>query len=214
MERSSRSLKVVFGIIVLGSLLSLIPQNHANAEGGAPINIMSPLPLPVTGNVTANISLPNPLPVSAVVSNAAGASGAVPLVIQDSENPARTAFDVLKPCFIGDSATCMPGPFLLAVPAGQIAVIESASGSCSTDPGVNIEVAEIVFNGSSGNSEFFLTPGPAVLETLQTVTPFIQNLKAYAFGGANESFINFRVTFTGPTTGNCKVAISGHMVTP
>jgi hypothetical protein len=74
MKRFARALAVTFGIAVLGLFVFLVPQTNAAADGGAPVNIMSPLPLPVTGNVgitgtptvNANVTLPNPLPVQPV----------------------------------------------------------------------------------------------------------------------------------------------------
>ena len=56
MKRVARALAVLFGIVVLGSFVSLVPQTSASGAGGAPVNIMSPIPLPVKGNVSATVS--------------------------------------------------------------------------------------------------------------------------------------------------------------
>jgi hypothetical protein len=56
MKRFVRALVVIFGLAVIGSVASLVPQKNATATGGAPVNIASPLPLPVTGNVSAAVT--------------------------------------------------------------------------------------------------------------------------------------------------------------
>jgi hypothetical protein len=56
MKRFARALAVMLGIVVLGFVILLVPQKNATATGGAPVNIMSPLPLPVTGNVNAAVA--------------------------------------------------------------------------------------------------------------------------------------------------------------
>lgn len=97
MKRFARALVVALGIAGLASVVALVPQKSATAVGGAPVTIMSPLPLPVSGSVNAtvggtvaaqqsgnwnvgidgtptvnaNVSLPNPLPVQPVQQSAA-----------------------------------------------------------------------------------------------------------------------------------------------
>lgn len=56
MKRFARALTVMLGLVVLGSIVSFVPQKNAAAYSGAPVNIISPLPLPVTGSVKANIT--------------------------------------------------------------------------------------------------------------------------------------------------------------
>jgi len=82
------------GVIVLGSVVSLVPQNNPQGQGrpAAPVNLtqvsvpsvpvtgavgVSNFPaaltgaaVPVSGNVTANVNLPNPLPVQTVKQSA------------------------------------------------------------------------------------------------------------------------------------------------
>ena len=56
MKPFARLLLVTVGFGALGFVMSLVPQKTATGAGGAPVNIMSPLPLPVTGNVNAAVS--------------------------------------------------------------------------------------------------------------------------------------------------------------
>jgi hypothetical protein len=58
MKRFARALAVLFGIVVLGSFVLLVPQKSATAQGGPAVTIVSPLPLPVRGNVSATVSGP------------------------------------------------------------------------------------------------------------------------------------------------------------
>lgn len=64
MKRFARFLLVTVGFGVLGFVMSLVPQKSATGAGSAPVNIMSPLPLPVTGSVNANITNSSAVPVS------------------------------------------------------------------------------------------------------------------------------------------------------
>jgi hypothetical protein len=56
MKRLVRAFAVTLGLAVLGSAISLVPQKNASADGGAPVNVISPLPLPIAGNVNAVVS--------------------------------------------------------------------------------------------------------------------------------------------------------------
>lgn len=56
MKRFARALVAMLGMAVLGSFVLLVPQKNATAVGGAPVTIMSPLPLPVTGSVNAAVT--------------------------------------------------------------------------------------------------------------------------------------------------------------
>lgn len=75
MKRFARALAVLFGLVILGSIISLVPQKGATAANGAPVNITGPLPLPVTGAVNATVTgsvnvantAANPVPVSGAV---------------------------------------------------------------------------------------------------------------------------------------------------
>jgi hypothetical protein len=48
MKRFARLLVVTVGFGALGFVMSLVPQKNATGAGGAPVDITSPLPLPVT----------------------------------------------------------------------------------------------------------------------------------------------------------------------
>lgn len=51
MKRFVRALAVTLGLVVLGSIVSLVPQKNVTAQSGPAVTIASPLPLPVKGSV-------------------------------------------------------------------------------------------------------------------------------------------------------------------
>lgn len=76
MRRFARALVAIFGMVLLGSFLLLVPQKNAAAQDSGPtVTIASPLPLPVKGNVNAAVTgsvnvantAANPVPVSGLV---------------------------------------------------------------------------------------------------------------------------------------------------
>lgn len=75
MKRFGRTLVVVLGLAVIGAFVSLVPQKSATAQGGPTVTIGGPIPLPVTGSVSATVAgsvnvanaAANPVPVSGVI---------------------------------------------------------------------------------------------------------------------------------------------------
>jgi len=55
-KRFAKLLLVTVGFGTLGFVMSRVPQKNATGAGGAPVNIVSPLPLPMTGNVNATVN--------------------------------------------------------------------------------------------------------------------------------------------------------------
>lgn len=55
MKRFARAFAVTLGLVVLGSVISLVPQKNAAGAGGAPVTVVN-TPLPVTGNVNAAVT--------------------------------------------------------------------------------------------------------------------------------------------------------------
>jgi hypothetical protein len=58
MKRLARALAVSAGLLILGSLISLVPQKSVTAQGGPVVTIAGPLPLPVKGTVAASKAAP------------------------------------------------------------------------------------------------------------------------------------------------------------
>jgi hypothetical protein len=222
-------LVIALGFGLLSAAVSSIPTRSAAASGSAPVTVVN-TPLPVNGTVQAqqggpwnvgisgtpivNVASLPPVSlggnVNAAVSNPVGNAGPVPLIIQDSANSTRTAFDVTGTCSFNGTAGCSITP-LLSVPGGDIAEIESVSGGCSNGPGESLSDTHIVFTGSSSLSYSFFIP-TQIPDAPGPDGVFAQNLRAYAFGGTNGTTINFESRSTGTNSNVCLVAISGHLV--
>jgi hypothetical protein len=116
---------------------------------------------------------------------------------------------------------CLVDP-IYTVPAGQIAVIEHASGRCIIDAGGGIREARVKIGPSGGLDNLatqfsFLVPGspqgflnPTV--TTQNIVSFAQATKTYVAAG---NAIDFEVFSTGVQSilfDSCELDISGYLV--
>jgi hypothetical protein len=163
MKSFSRALIAIFGLVVVVSVVSLVPQKNAVAQNQntQPVKVVN-TPLPVTGNITGTISgtvaaqqsgawnvgingtpsvtvsnFPSTQPVS--ISN----TSTTPLYVDIAEsNPYQsTCQEVL-------TDTASPTCNLSAVPTGDRLIIESASFlAATTNSSINLQVAGIVGAG-------------------------------------------------------------------
>jgi hypothetical protein len=63
MARFTRGLVVIFGFVLLGFLITAIPQKNASGQSPAPVTVTN-TPLPITGSVSGTVNVRNvPLPV-------------------------------------------------------------------------------------------------------------------------------------------------------
>jgi hypothetical protein len=159
MKRFARALVVILALAVIGSVVSLVPQNPTVAAGGAPVSIMSPLPLPVTGSVNAtvngtvatqqsgkwnvgidgtpNVNVGN-FPVLQPVSFSN--SGSTPLFV-DTDGPARAA--VSGSCNANYDANGFAQCLAVNVPLGKILVVDALSVSTIVTSGKSIFDVEV-----------------------------------------------------------------------
>ena len=130
-------------LVVIGSLMN---SHSATAQpgtappkssGSAPVTIVSPIPLPITGSTTVSGA------VAATQSGTwnvgiTGNSGANPVLVRDVDNPARRPFQIML-CGGGKNGVSFcnlpvlgaPGaPSAFVVPPGQQLVLRFVSGSC------------------------------------------------------------------------------------
>jgi len=187
MKQFARLLLVTVGIGVLGFVMSLVPQKNAGAAppGGAPVSIISSVPL----SVGVNNTLSQPVPTL-------GAE-------------ALTSFVAFNSCAaLGNSTECQIP--IYTVPQGQIAVIESVAGFCGGIAPYAIMFLEMDFTGPDGQPKGLrFAPGSAVPNGVGNVIAWGLNLKTYASAGA----INFLAEGSaGSTGGSCNAVISGHLV--
>ena len=138
----------------------------------------------------------------------------------------RNTFVAFNECVFGGAPfnladTCPKGFF--TVPKGKIAVIESASGVCVTDPGIAIREVQLRFSGPGGSPVQLSFPtSPAVLSTGAStgnvqinVSSFATNLKSYAFGGAAGTeieFVGFASANKFGSFPHCTFAVSGYLL--
>lgn len=181
MKRFGRALAVALGIAVLASAVSLVPQKNATADGGAPVNIISPLPLPVTGTVgvnnfpaTQNVSITNPsVPVSGTVQANVSFPSSLPMHNLDDPGriPYQSSADMTGKCPTGPSLGCFF--FFASVPSEHRLVAQHVSGIIQAG---NLSVSVSLGSGGvAGTASIFFPP----LNTSAGVSEFDQQVLVY-----------------------------------
>jgi len=190
MKRFAKLLLAAVGFGMLGFVMSLIPQKSAGGTPppppGAPVSIVSSVPLTVGVNNTPSQPVPT-----------LGAE-------------ALSSFVAYNSCAAaGTSLACQIAP-IYTVPQGQIAVIESVAGFCGGTAPFAIIFLEMDFTGPDGQPKGLrFAPGPVVPNGGGDVTAWGLNLKTYASSGD----INFLAEGSvGSTGGSCNAVISGYLV--
>jgi hypothetical protein len=107
---------------------------------------------------------------------------------------------------------------IYTVPAGQVAVIDSYSGSCQLDLGAAEQAIQFQLNyiGPSGTSaELFIPASPAIPFPVfsQQITSVGQNIRSYASAGNINTTVLAQNVETSPND-ICNITLSGHLVTP
>lgn len=128
---------------------------------------------------------------------------------------ALTAFDVSGSCNFGSGSVCDVLP-IYTVPAGQIGVIESASGQCFINTG-----------SISGVNLTFVSGGSFTIVNLErtkdaagggAVYTWTHSLKSYASGGGpTGTTIDAKASSDSNQSGifpSCEFEVAGHLVTP
>ena len=164
MKRFVRLLVVTVGFGVLGFVMSLVPQKNATGAGGAPVNIISPVPLPVTGTVAAqqsgdwNVGISNAPTVSLAsgatvnVGNAASSPVPVQSVEQSAANFVTLDFEgggYLQ--VFGDGTE---GSTTFTLSGKQLVITDvqweiSCLSSCSVGDAVTLELADHAFRSEA-----------------------------------------------------------------
>jgi hypothetical protein len=136
-------------------LLLALPAIGALAQnphpGSAPVNIVSPLPLPVTGDITlapgGSITVVNP--------------SSDPVLVQDVNGPARRPFAITATDFVGSpTGHCAVGGCTLlfpAVPAGMRMVVTQVAARFVSFGGKKMFAADLITSG---------IPGPGAAEAI------------------------------------------------
>jgi hypothetical protein len=170
-------------------------------SGTPSVNINS-MP-PVNASVTGNVPVSNPLD---------GSGNPIPLVTQ-SPVSAANAFDTINSCQV-PSGKFVCGGIAYTVPAGKMAVIQSASSSCQLDAGENMTEIDITYTSPSGASEAaYMQPGPLLAHFSGDFVSLSQErLTAYATGGSSGAAINFLFEMNGSIGAGCFFQLAGYLV--
>jgi len=232
MKRFARLLLVTVGFGALGFVMSLVPQRNATGAGAAPVTIASPLPVPVTGSVNAavtgtvaaqqsgswNVGITGTptvnanvtFPSSIGVQNAKDLSSLpIPLLQQDTDNPARQPFTL--ECTISTFDTSGKGFCLLdPIPTGKRFVIEAVSGGVTTTPGIKPIQLNLQVNTAGTFRDYFFSA------TFQGTSSFFgdsfvvyQPVRIYADGGSTSVF---NVTMSNTISTLFELVVSGYLI--
>jgi len=178
----------IFGVlsVVAGVLTSreAAAQNNGQGQGSAPVTIVGPLPLPVTGSTT-------------VTGPVATVAQADLLSYQETK---------VFQWGVGSCPVQLCQQNYTAVPAGKRLVIESISAGLVTNAGVAIQ--SVALRG--GTAPAF---APATLQsTSGTASSYTVNSRVLAYFEAGETPRVVVTTEAGNNTYTNQVSISGHFV--
>lgn len=206
MRRFTRPLLAVLGVVLLGSIITLVPQKNASsAPAPAPV-IVTNTPLPVSGNVNAsqsgvwNVGINN-LPSTQNVSFNGAAqpisfsnTATTPIFNRDVDNSARNS--VLGSCdlpstsgpgtqFCNVQFSTSSGSNFTSVPTGYRLVIEFVSGEVDVPTGTTI-VRNFGIRTTIGNSYTVINFDPRFAGTDSTVDVwrFSQQTRIYEDPGS------------------------------
>ncbi len=118
---------VFVALAIAGTMMSTHPVSATNpVPGSAPVNIVSPVPLPVQGTVDIG-NFPSSLPVSFT------STPSSPLYIRDVDSPAHNPFAQYLNCAIDPGQQTCSAQF--TVPTGKALVIETISAGFGVPQG-------------------------------------------------------------------------------
>lgn len=214
MKRFARLLVVTAVFGMLGFAMSLVSQKNATGAGGAPVNITSPLPLPVTGSVNANITNTSALPVSfngttqpVSFSNQSTA----PLYTRDVDKPAHNPFTAQAGCsavpIVNSCANAA-----ISVPSGNELVIEAISIialEATPQQDQLYATIEVTTNGTT-HFDALLLPLAGAFNGYSTY-PVTQSVHLYADGGTSILLGGYQ-TGTGGGGATFTFSLSGYLV--
>jgi hypothetical protein len=124
----------VFSVLaIIGSIMNSHQAAAQGPPGGMSVNIVNPLPMPVTGSVTSTVTGTVGLASGTTVGLASGASVRVNNTVTDPVR-VRNVNDAIQPFQAQGACTSVAGAsecstIFFTVPAGKRAVIEYFSGS-------------------------------------------------------------------------------------
>jgi len=167
---------ILFGVLPASDALAANPS-----PGSAPVNIVSPLPLPVTGDIR--------LVPGGSITIANTSSNSVP--VQEVDSPVRRPFVITATDFVGSpTGHCAVGGCILlfpTVPAGTRMVITQVAARFVSFGGRKMFAADLVTSSipGPGTAQFILIPSiiPPNTELLATWSVIGQPVQAFVEAG-------------------------------
>lgn len=230
MNRFVRAFAVTLGLVIFGSVLSLMPQKTATATGGAPVTVLN-TPLPVTGTVNAavsgsigvnnfpgnqSVSITNP---SVPVSGSVGVTGTVsvanssasPVPTFATDNPARNSYQAAfwsDPYFCQQSNGCanqvtLPTTNSTGQPLQRI-VIQLVTVECNYPQ--TVAISNTVVGSRPFSSTGLFTHGFDAPKASSGIGSAVLQGPIYADPGSN-------LVLWSNAAFDCGVMISGYLVT-
>jgi hypothetical protein len=188
----------VFALLGATGMVMNSRRAAADPPDGQAVRIVNPLPVPITGSITASGT------VAATQSGSwnvgiAGNSEVNPLWIRDADNPARHPFLLTgtTPANASFFAVAIP---VGSVPAGQRYVIEHYSAQCTLTPSGALTDINVFVSGGpsddsatphltdpthwqgSGNTRLYADPGAAINVDFRSVSGAMQMCSASVSG--------------------------------
>lgn len=200
MNLAQNQVLTLAGLATLGLIGSLMSSHHAVAQGppsGQSVNIVNPLPVPITGSATVSgtVAASQSGAWNVALSGTPNVSVANTPTVRDADQPARNFVNLQFGEVIGS-----PPIDSYMVPTGKVLVIETVSPLCLSPP----SLISLHFRGSHGaadngtpNHESYIVLGDA------TKASFTQAVKMYAKGGQS-------ILFEFPV--GCTVYAQGYMI--
>ncbi len=150
MQTFQNKLLALAGVVMLALIGSLMNsrQTTAQAAGSAPVTIVGPLPLPVTGSstVTGTVAATQSGSWNVGITNTAAA----PVLVRDVDNAARQPFQA--DCNSFASSNVVQCSIASALPLTKQLVIQNVSLHVFTDTGVAVEATLSSIKGSTFHS--------------------------------------------------------------
>jgi hypothetical protein len=164
MKQLSKITLIALGFGLLAVALSSIPNHQTAAAGSAPVTVVAPLPLPVSGSVTGNVNatIVGTANVNATIVGTPAVSvsntSSTPVFV-DANGPARSPAGGFCTAAVNSSglAVCFPSinsATGTTVPSGKTLVVDTVSVTISLGTGSKVQMA--TFGG------FFSIGGDAV----------------------------------------------------
>jgi hypothetical protein len=194
----------VFSVLaIIGSIMNSHQAAAQGPPGGMSVNIVNPLPVPVTGSITSTVTGTVGLASGTTVGLASGASVRLNNTVTDPVR-VRNVNDAIQPFQTGAGCSEVIGQTgcnvdVFTVPAGKRAVIEYFSGVARIDAGQVALLDVTMVTAGFPIDQFLALTTPAVIfpSPVGPSTTWGQQVRWYADPG---TIVNIQANQNGPAT--------------